>query len=290
MKKCQNCGSENAVEMNFCGECGTMLKNTPQMVVPLETIQSLPDTEDLTEIIKEETETVVGNRYQPPSVPTISVQKTQNNKMIFAVFGGLFVIVILIFTAVAAMFYFYIQSQDQIVEVKPTPTRTPKKETPTPKPSVTPKPSPSETPVETPEDTSELIFTPPTKPTRQGSFRIAADEKDWQLSEIETVPSQTFSTSVRGTIVLDEIGTNITADGIGSDKDRRIYKEYPTGALLMRTRFANGKVSNIQPVTASNIWENAPNESGRIEFLINDNSPENNKGEFIVAVKLINVP
>ncbi len=58
----------------------------------------------------------------------------------------------------------------------------------------------------------------------------------------------------------------------------------------MRTRFANGKVSNIQPVAASDMWENAPGERGRIEFLINDNSPENNEGEFIVSVTLVSVP
>lgn len=294
MKKCLNCGSENADEMNFCSECGANLKNMPQMVVPLETIQSLPDTEDLTEAINSETETVVGNRYQPPSVPTLSIQKPQNNKMIFAVFGGLFVIIFLIFAAVAAMFYFYIQSREQIVEVKPTPTQTPKKATPTLKPTAKPSETPKETPEETPEDSiedsDELLFDPPTKPTRQGSFKIAADEKDWQLSEIETVPSQTFSTKVRGTITLEEIGSNITADGIGNNRERRIYKEYPTGALLMRTRFANGKVSNIQPVTASDIWQNSPDEIGRIEFLINDNSPENNTGEFIVSVSLVSVP
>ena len=287
MKKCRNCGVENADEMNFCSECGTMLKNVPQMVVPLETIQNLPDTADLTDSLNAETETVVGNRYQPPSVPTISAEKPQNNKKIFAVFGGLFVVFSLIISAAGAMLYFYYQSQKQVIKVKPTPTRTPKKEKPpTPKPSATPKPSPSETPEETPE----LIFTPPTKPTRQGSFRIEADEEGWQLSEIETVPSQTFSTSVRGTIILDEIGENISPGGIGSNKERRIYTQYPTGALLMRTRFANGKVSNIQPVAASDMWENAPGERGRIEFLINDNSPENNEGEFIVSVTLVSVP
>ncbi len=286
MKKCQNCGAENAAEMNFCGDCGAMLKNAPQMVVPLETIQDLPDTEDLTESLSAETETVVGNRYQPPSVPTFSVQKPQSNKKIFAIFGGLFAVFFLILAAAGAMIYFYLQAQDQAIKVKPTPTRTPKKETPTPKPSATPKPSPSETPEETPE----LIFTPPDEPTRQGSFRIMAGEEGWQLSEIETVPSQTFRTSVRGTIVLDEIGANISPGGIGSNKERRLYGQYPTGALLMRTRFADGKVSNIQPVTASDVWENAPDERGRIEFLINDNSPENNKGEFVVSVALVRVP
>jgi hypothetical protein len=45
----------------------------------------------------------------------------------------------------------------------------------------------------------------------------------------------------------------------------------------------------MQAVTASNLWENAPDESGRIEFLINDNSPENNEGEFVVSVEMISI-
>lgn len=264
MKKCQNCGAENADEMNFCGDCGARLKNQPQMVVPLETIQSLPDTEDLTESLSAETETIPGNRYQPPSVPTLSIRQPQSNKKIFAVFGVLFAAFFLVIAAAGAMIYFYIQSPDRVITAKPTPT-----------------------PKKTPE---ELIFTPPDEPTRQGSFTIGADEEDWQLSDIETVPSETFRTEVRGTIDLDEIGADISPEGVESDKDRRIYKKYPTGALLMRTRFADGETSNIQPVAAADMWENAPDERGRLEFLINDNSPENNRGEFSVSVTLIRVP
>ena len=124
------------------------------MVVPLEEIQKEKITESFGET--GETETVVGNRFQP-SVPTLSVQKPQNNKKIFAIFGGLFALFFIIFAAAGTMLYFYWKSKGQTVVVKPTPTatRTPKKETPTPKPSATPEPSPSATPEETPEATPE---------------------------------------------------------------------------------------------------------------------------------------
>ncbi len=104
------------------------------------------------------------------------------------------------------------------------------------------------------------------------------------------MPSETFRTSVRGKIYLDDVKENVSPEGTKKNKERRIYKEFKTGALLMRTRFANGKVSNIQPVTASEVWDNAPDESGRIEFLINDNAPEYNSGAFIIAVEMVSVP
>ncbi len=116
MKRCQNCGSENADEMNFCDECGAALKNVPQMVVPLETIQSQIPAEQITESFSSEPEieTVVENRYQP-SVPTISTQKPQSFGKIIAVFGGLLAIFIMILAGGAAAFYFYWKSQNQIV-------------------------------------------------------------------------------------------------------------------------------------------------------------------------------
>lgn len=289
MKKCQNCGYENSAEMNFCGECGANFKKMPQMVVPLDTIQSISPNEQITESFtaERETETVVADRFQP-SIPTFSAQKPQGGKKLFFIIGGFFALIFLIFAGAATMLFFYFQSKKQIVDARPTPapTRSSKKETPILKPSATPEISPGETPEKTPE----TIFAPPESPTENGTFTIAADAKDWQLSEIDTVPSETFSTNVRGTIILDEIKENISAGGVNSNRERRIYKQYATGALLMRTRFADGKTSNIQPTTASNIWENYPNERGRLEFLINDNSPENNKGRFIVTVKMINLP
>jgi len=104
MKKCQNCGTENDGAMNFCVDCGALLKNAPQMVIPLETIQSPPpETEDLTGSLSGETETVVGNRYQAASVPTLSLQRPQSKKKIFAVFGGLFAAVFLVIAAAGAM-------------------------------------------------------------------------------------------------------------------------------------------------------------------------------------------
>lgn len=255
------------------------------MVVPLGEVTEVNPSGQITEAFPAESETVVGNRFQV-SVPTLSIRKPQNNKFIFAVFGGLFALILMIAGVGGALVYFYFQQKAEIVAAKPAPVR--KSEKPTP--STTPKPSPGETPIETTEEDGELIFTPPTKPTSKGSFTIKADTDEWQLSEIETVGSETFQTSVRGTIVLDKIGSSISPGGVETNKNRRIYKQYPTGALLMRTRFANGKSSNIQPVTASDVWENDPNESGRIEFLINDNSPENNAGEFVVSVEMIRVP
>lgn len=285
MKKCQNCGNKNADGMNFCSDCGTTLKNLPQMVVPLGEITDQTSTEQITDSFgaERETETVVANRFQP-RVPTISTQKPQSSKKIFVIFGGIFAIILLIFTGAFAMLFFYFQSKKQIIELKPTPapTRRIEKETPTRTPSVTPESSPEKTP--------EVTFTPPEEPTQKDSFTISANREDWQLSEIYTVSSETFNSSSSGTIRLAEIKGNISPKGVNTNKERRIYKQFPTGALLMRTRFADGKTSNIQSVSVSDVWENYPEESGRLEFLINDNAPENNDGKFIVTIEMVSVP
>lgn len=311
MKRCQSCGAENAVEMNFCGECGAKFADEPQMVVPLETIESLdlPVTESFGE--KESFETKVGNRFQvDPSVPTLSsVQEPQGggSKMIFWVFGGCLTLLLIAFIGLAGFMYVNWQSNREVAsnsKTEPTPARTIEEKAPTPKstemPEQTPKEEPEETPKETPaseeepeledpDGTPEVTFTPPEKPTRQGSYTVRSNE-GWQISEIDTVPSEIFRTNVRGKVFLDGIDKSVSPEGIEGEKSRRIYKQFRTGALLMRTRFANGKVGNIMPATDSNEWENYPNETGRLEFLVNDNSSENNKGIFIITVRMVSVP
>jgi hypothetical protein len=91
---------------------------------------------------------------------------------------------------------------------------------------------------------------------------------------------------------LAGIKNNVPVKGAddAKTKSRRIYAQYPTGALLMRTRYANGRYSNVQPLSASNSWENFPDEIGKLEFCVNDNAPANNGGQFIVTVTMTSVP
>ena len=84
----------------------------------------------------------------------------------------------------------------------------------------------------------------------------------------------------RGRIKLDGIKKRVGVKGINGYQNRRVIKKYKTGALLMRTHYPDGRHSNIQPVGAGEFWLNAPDETGKIEFFINDNSPEEGSGRF----------
>jgi hypothetical protein len=136
-------------------------------------------------------------------------------------------------------------------------------------------------------------FTPPVEPTKKGTFTVYANG-GWQISNIDTVPLENFRTSIDGKVDISGVKTGITAKGVSdaTSKARRIYSEYPTGALLMRTRYADGKFSNVMAVAASgstSSWQNYPDERGRIEFCINDNAPESNGGQFTVTVTFTNI-
>ncbi|MBC7796742.1 MAG: zinc ribbon domain-containing protein [Pyrinomonadaceae bacterium] len=139
---------------------------------------------------------------------------------------------------------------------------------------------------------SKLLFDAPTVPTKQGSFTVDAD-KGWQLSDIDVVPSQIFTTKVNGKIDVDGIKKSLTSSGYDGDESRRIHTEFLTGALLMRTRYADGSFSNVVAVTAkgtSGSWENRPDERGKLEFTVNDNAPQENNGQFTVSTNLTSVP
>ncbi len=281
MRKCQNCGFQSNEVIHFCRKCGSPIKSEPRMVVPLGDLTKENWADEETQSLAGEAE--IGYRVQP-SVPTITVKKPQSKKVFFAVFGVLTFLVISVL-GVAGLLYYYSSKSRTIQANSVSKPKTEKKTV-----AVTPSVSPSKLPEQSPVDPAEQIFDSPTKPTRKGSFRVEANSGKWQLSEIETVGSETFRAIARGTIVLKEVRSNVSPSGIESDIKRRIYKEFPTGALLMRTRFASGKTSVIQSVSASDIWENDKEESGRLEFLINDKSPGKNSGSFVVSVSMVKVP
>ncbi len=319
MKKCRNCGFENTDVMNFCLECGNELTNEPQMVVPLDTVD-FSNTEKPSERVTEnyEKETVVNSRYgfQNQQQQTYSTFQDQpadssgsNTKLFLAIGGGLVAVVALISLAAAGIVLYSLQKQNSSQPLaSKTPVSEKDKDFPSPTPDAEVEDSPDisndETPQaeETPEtevtpdedkktetDEDVITFPTPTTPTKSANYNVK-NVSGWQLSEIQTVPRERFIVKVRGRIDLDGIKNNVSAKGVKGHEDRRRLKEYPTGALLMRTHYPDGRHSNIQPVTASQYWENYPDETGKIEFLINDNSPENNSGEFTISFKMQDVP
>lgn len=137
-------------------------------------------------------------------------------------------------------------------------------------------------------------FAPPTEATKDASFTIYANE-GWKLSSIAVLPEEEYTTRVDGIIDISEVKAGVRSGGVNDAKfkSRRIFPEWPTGALLMRTRYADGRFSNTVALSAggaSGSWKNLPDERGMLEFRINDNAPENNGGQFTVRVKMTRVP
>ena len=300
MKRCQKCNYENADTMSFCLECGTPFAAAPMVFnLPDSGIrnQSAPDT-----AFNKSAETVIGGQPFPANFAPVSTARPKSNKKIFLILGGVFSLFGMLLAAGALIVFFNWKSNSVAVtntNVTPAPTRgIADKSPPSPKSSAAPSVSPSISRVDslpaTPLATPEVSFTPPIEPTKKGAFTVYANG-GWQLSEIDTVPLENFRTSASGLIDLAGIKTSVSPSGVADakTKSRRIYLEYPTGALIMRTRYADGKYSNVQPVTAApsvGVWQNFPDERGRLEFCINDNAPEGNGGHFTVTKTMTSVP
>lgn len=277
--------------MSFCIECGEQLPAAP-MVFNLHDSnaqnEAAPDTN-----FNRSVETQFGNTPFPQTFPTVPNAKRKSSGKIWLALGGIFSLFGLLLAAGALIVYFNWKSDNVVVANNDSPNPIPTRgivgdKSPSPKPSVSPIPNAS--PVPTPQ----VSFTPPTEPTKNGTFTVYANG-GWQLSEIDTVPLENFKTSAAGLIDLSGIKTGVSTKGVtdAKTKSRRIYPEYPTGALMMRTRYADGKFSNVQPVTAApslGTWQNFPDERGRLEFCINDNAPENNGGQFTVTKITTSVP
>lgn len=307
MKKCQNCNYENAETMRFCLECGTPLPEEGGVGAPIvvnlagdKPTESLGGAAPPTNFgaPPRETETFsagradVGRNFGNFSPPLPSqTPRPKSNKKLFLILGGLASLLALLGVAGAAIGYYNFCCQPpppapRLASTSPTPSAAPDK-TKSPTPKTSPTASPSATVDDDDAPKPQAAFTPPIEPTRKGTFTVSANE-GWQLSDIDVVSLEEFRTSVQGAIDLAGIKASVTAAGVSDAKTkaRRIYPEFPTGALLMRTRFADGKTSNTVSMTtngANGSWQNYPNETGKLEFCVNDNAPENNGGQFIVT-------
>lgn len=305
MKKCAVCANENADEMNFCLECGTPLGISAPGVQP--TNQSNVDTVAFN---RQSVPTIVGGQA---NFPAVSAAKPRRNKTIFWVVGGVLTAFALLLMAGAGLVYYGLQQKRSVVSnPKPiaSPARVAESKTPKPSPSMNASPSPdvSSSPdaSSSPDvssspgasSSSDDSETPPTssaapskEPTKKGSFTVSAN-RGWQASDIEVVASEMFQTKASGSIDVAEVKKGVLSKGVSGDKakSRRIYPDFPLGALLMRTRLPNGKFSEVQPVTAApslGVWQNLPDEQGKLEFCVNDNAPENNSGQFTVTITML---
>lgn len=271
MKQCPNCRFENDSTMNFCLNCGTPLAANPSVA---------------------KTEVFPADRLSAPPI----VSPKSNNRKYFWILGGLTSLLILVILGGLGAWYFVGNLKRNAADVKtPSPAVSPfRKSSPTPKKTaeIYSSNTTSNTTSESPEAEETVApapdFTPPTKPTEQGVFNVKAN-KNWQLSNLDVVPNEKFVLLATGSVNLRDVEKDVSPEGVDDKKhqSRRIFPEFPTGALLMRTRYADGKYSKISAVgakKASGVWQNAPDERGRLEFCINDNATEGNDGEFIISL------
>lgn len=289
MVRCWKCGRENEDAMRFCTNCGTPL--TPSQAGE-ETIADSSQAATISFNAPPQTATGRGGVTNPYTTPTPtpfteSAPKSRTGMVVGVIVGAL--LLGLIGLGAAAAYYYYSSGKDVASNNSNTKQRTlgpDEKATPAPanrNDNATSEPSPT--------PASKQTFEAPTTPTKEGSFTVYANE-GWQLSDIAVVPLEKYTSTTEGIVDIADVKTGVRAAGVSDAKfkSRRLYSEFPVGALLMRTRYANGKYSNMVATGTSGSWENLPDERGMLEFIINDNSPENNGGQFTIRVKMTSAP
>lgn len=287
MVRCWKCGRENEEGMRFCTNCGTALA-TSQASGASDYNPSNSETISF----NAPPPTAVGTgtpttpyTSSPPFTQSAPPPAKSKSGMIIGIIAVVLLVGIVGVAGVAG-YYYYSNSRDDNSNKKQGTLDPDKKATPTPaNKNATPESSPQPTPA------SKQLFEPPTTPTKEASFTVYANE-GWQMSDIAVVPLEQFTTTTEGIVDIAEVKTGVRAVGVKDDKfkSRRLYAEFPVGALLMRTRYADGRFSNMVAAGNSGNWQNLPDERGMLEFIINDNAPKDNGGQFTIKAKLKSVP
>ena len=242
MKICQACGRENADEMSFCLDCGKPLAASHPM-------GWLGGESTATSVGEMPTTVRQGvfptDRFQVGITEAAPHQATSGKK-VFAIVGGIVSLVLLLFIVGASVIgYKYYAASKGLANSGPTNSNSngtgPNKNSSSPPANASPTPAPS--------------FTPPVEPTKTGTFTVFANG-GWQLSDVDTVPLENFRTKVDGKVDIAGVKTGITSSGVNDagSKSRRVYPEFPTGALLMRTHYADGKFSNVAAMSVTAGW------------------------------------
>jgi hypothetical protein len=273
--------------MRFCSNCGAVLAVAPDPS-SLETLSlsANPQTSPTNW-------PSLGESFKQPTTPVAVGQKSRAGLIVGILAAVLLLGVIAIGGGVG--YYYYSKSGGDKANDNQG-VYTPASDDDNENANVNAKPSPaaSVSPTAAPSPGNAQLFEPPTEPTKEGTFTVYANG-DWQLSQIAVVPLEEFTTTVQGIVDLAGAKAGVGPGGVkdAQYKARRLFQEWPAGALLMRTRYANGSFSNTVATSAggaSGSWQNLPDERGMLEFRINDNAQQNNGGQFTIRARLTKVP
>jgi hypothetical protein len=219
--------------------------------------------------------TVVANRSAPPRP---SVPKSGTGMKVFKWIAGIMIMGVLLVVVAAAGVALAVYLA--IIDTQQPVTNNPPK-----RPLVSSTPRLTPTPRRTPKTATPFPVQTDKRPTKRANFVVKANS-DWQVSNIWTVGNENFRVVASGRYELEGIRRRVSASGISGHRERRVFKKFKTGALLMRTHYPDGKHSNIQAVSAGQYWQNYPKEEGNLEFMINDNSPESNSGRLKISFEM----
>lgn len=286
MQRCLKCGRENADGMRFCTNCGAPLAGEASTPDSEATVLATSNAETIS--FNATPQTSPGGRWPTAGVtfgtqtpPPFAPPERKRSGMVIGIIAAVLLLGIIGIGGIGA-WYYYSKSDTEVANNGGLGLGGDSKNK---NGSPSPKPSPSASPE------SKQLFEPPTVPTKEGTFTVYANA-GWQMSNIAVVPLEEFTTTVDGIVDISGVKVGLRANGINDAqfKSRRLVPEFPTGALLMRTRYADGRYSNMVAAKTSGNWQNLPDERGMLEFVINDNAPQNNGGQFTIRVKLTNVP
>jgi hypothetical protein len=280
--------------MRFCSNCGTVLAGGSQTGAP-----DPSSLETLSMNLSPQTSPTnwpnLGESFKQPS-PPVAVGKKSRAGLIVGIIAAVLLLGVIAIGGGLGYYYYAKSGGDAANGNSNQGVYTPATNDEDDNANANTKPSPaaSVSPPPAPSPGNAQLFAPPTEPSKGGSFTVYANG-DWQLSQIAVVPLEEFTTTVEGIVDLAGAKAGVGPGGTkdAQYKSRRLFQEWPTGALLMRTRYADGRFSNTVAVSAGRAtgsWQNLPDERGMLEFRINDNAPQNNGGQFTIRARLTKVP
>jgi hypothetical protein len=275
--------------MRFCTNCGTPVTAASQSGASPGGYD--PNSETISFNAPPQTAVGMGTPTTPYTAPPFTDNTPPPAKsrtgLVVGVIAGLLLLGLLGVGGIAG--YYYYSNKDVAANngnrqgtLDPDKKATPGAANTNASPEGSPQPSPSP---------KQQLFEPPTTPTKEGSFTVYANE-GWQMSNIAVVPLEQFTTTTDGIVDIAGVKTGVRAGGVSDAKfkSRRLFPEFPVGALIMRTRYADGRFSNMVQAGTRGDWQNLPDERGMLEFIINDNAPQDNGGQFTIKAKLRSVP